>query len=69
MTSITSTQRLLHTFQASSNRLAEEIRRLSPQDIERAIDIKRLQQIDNTLMNTTVQTHRLIERKILNEQR
>ncbi|ANH70969.1 hypothetical protein [Mitsuaria sp. 7] len=69
MTEINSTQRLLRTALTSSNRLAEEMQRIGPADLERAIAIKQKIQTDNVSMNTAIQMHRSIERKILNEQR
>lgn len=69
MTSITPTQRLLQTALADSHRMSDAMRQLRPQDIEQAVDIARRQQVNGLTMNMAVQMHRLVERKILNEQR
>ena len=69
MTSISSTSRLIRAASAASNRLADEMQRLGPLDIERAIAIQRQQQVEITTIKTSVQLVRSAERKILNEQR
>ncbi len=69
MTSISSTSRLLRTATANVNRLADEMQRIGPLDIERAIAIQRQLQVDIATIKTSVQLHRSAERKILNEQR
>ncbi|WP_343640673.1 hypothetical protein [Roseateles sp.] len=69
MTTITANQRLLRTALASSNRMSDEMKSLGPLDLERLIAIQIQQQKEVTVMKSSVQQHRLAERKILNEQR
>ncbi|OWQ49214.1 hypothetical protein CDL60_00230 [Roseateles noduli] len=70
MTSITPfTFRLMQTSMASSRRLEEEMKRLGPGEVDRAMAIKSRLQMEVATMKTDVQLHRSIERKILNEQR
>ena len=69
MTTITANQRLLRTALASSNRMSDEMKSLEPLDLERLIAIQIQQQKEVTVMKSSVQQHRLAERKILNEQR
>ncbi|MDH0865337.1 hypothetical protein [Mitsuaria sp. GD03876] len=69
MTSITPTQRLLHSALSNSQRMSDEMERLTPEDIGRAVGIQQRQQVNMTTMKTSIQLHRHIERKILNEQR
>ena len=69
MTTITANQRLLRTALASSNRMSEEMKSFGPLDLERLLAVKIQQQRVFTVMKSSVQLHRLAERKILNEQR
>ncbi|WP_431050682.1 hypothetical protein [Roseateles sp. L2-2] len=63
------TFRLMRISMANLRRLQEEMNRLRPGEVARAMSIKRRLQTEIATLKTGVQLHRSIERKILSEQR
>lgn len=67
MTSITSASRQLTTSLASTTRLSQAMAAIGPDDLQRAIGIKRQMQVELAVQKVEVQEHRHVERKLLNE--
>lgn len=52
---------------ASTTRLSQAMAAIGPDDLQRAIGIKRQMQVELAVQKVEVQEHRHVERKLLNE--
>jgi hypothetical protein len=67
MTSITSASRQLNASLTNTNRLSQAMEGVGPNDLQRAVKIKRQMQVELTVQKVEIQEARQFERKLLNE--